>query len=185
LSSVSGVPAESLDASRQIYYQHVRYFRLASLVIILIGLMGTWLGYVKNARWVLFVQFVIAVWAFSLFVLPIAGPILRGQMTVSVAEWAYIAIHQSGLLRSYAESSLIFGLMILALILPVKSVFWPRSWQLESKRPHLRIACVAGLLADVIVCFLWINFRQYEITPAQMNSWQMMPAPPSPPSEKN
>src|SRR5205823_6490551 len=83
-------------------------FPIGILVIILIGLMVTWLGYVKNARWVLFGQFVIAVWAFCLFVLPIAGPILRGQMTVSVAEWAYIAIHQSGLLRSYAEPSLIF-----------------------------------------------------------------------------
>lgn len=88
--------------------QYIHYFGFASLVIIFIGLIVTWVGYIQNARWIWFVQFVIAVWVFCLFVLPIAGPILRGWMTVSVAEWAYIAIHQSGLLRSYAEPSLIF-----------------------------------------------------------------------------
>ena len=116
---------------------------------------------------------------------PIAGPILRGRMTVSVAEWAYIAIHQSGLLRSYAESSLITGLMVLGLILALKSLFWPQPRPLESTHPRVRIACVAGLLTGIIICFFWVNFRQYEITPAQMNSWQMMRAPPPPDSEKN
>jgi hypothetical protein len=188
LTSISRNPAGDLNVWRETALQYMHYFGVASLVLILIGLTITWLGYFNSARWTWWVQFIITLWVFCLFVLPIAGPILRGRIVVTLTEWAYIAIHQSGLFRNYAESFLIFALMLLALIVSATSFFRPQRVPVVSKRPPIRIAYVVGALVGVSALFLWINFRQYEIPPAELNAGRnvmsAVPPPPAPPSEK-
>jgi signal transduction histidine kinase len=175
-----------VDVWRQTALQYISYFGQASLVIIIIGLIVTVLDYFNRSRWAWFVQSLIACWVFILLIVPIAGPILRGRMVFSAAEWFYIAIHQSGTARNAAEFCLIWFLMVLALLLRLKLFVWPKTELTASEYPVRRVAYLAGALVVVVACFLWINFRRYEITPAEMNSGQVMPAPPPPPtSAKN
>ncbi|PYV83339.1 MAG: hypothetical protein DMG93_08905 [Acidobacteria bacterium] len=61
-ASTSAVSAESVDVWQRQSLQYIHYFGFASLMIIFIGLIVTWVGYIQNARWIWFVQFVIAVW---------------------------------------------------------------------------------------------------------------------------
>jgi ABC-type spermidine/putrescine transport system permease subunit II len=56
---------------------------------------------------------VTGVWAFPLFVLPI----FKRTIVLTLPEWLYSAIHQPGAPRIWAESVLIFSLMVVALLL--------------------------------------------------------------------
>jgi hypothetical protein len=72
-------------------------FGVASLVIILIGLIVTWLGYIQRIRWTWFVMFVIAwFWAFPLLVLPL----LTHTIPNTFRELLYNAMYQRGSLES-------------------------------------------------------------------------------------
>ena len=94
---------------------------VASLAIILIGLIVTWTGYVKRVRWTWFVIFVIVfVWAFPLMILPL----LQHSIALTASEWFMGAVKEPGPARAVAEEILIFALMVIALFLPVKSFFF-------------------------------------------------------------
>lgn len=88
------------------------------LANILVGLVVTWMGLIKRIRWSWFVMFII-VWvgAFPSMVLPI----LQHTRAITLTEWGYSALREPGMPRYWAESVLIFTLMVIALILPIKS----------------------------------------------------------------
>ncbi len=91
---------------------------VASLAILFIGLTVTWTGYVKRVRWTWFVMFIIVwIWAFPLMILPQ----LQHPMVPTLAEWLSNALKQPGDPRDSVEEILVFLLMVIALILPMKS----------------------------------------------------------------
>ena len=97
---------------------------IASLAVIVTGLIVTWAGYIRGVRWTWFVMFVIVwVWAFPVLLLPFLLP-WRGVETM--AQSFAGAISESGTERSYAEVVLAFLLMVLALALPVKTLILGR-----------------------------------------------------------
>jgi hypothetical protein len=92
----------------------------ASLANILVGLLVTWMGFVKGIRWTWFVMFIVVlVGAFPILVLP---P-FQHTIAITMAEWAKDALHEPGPPRAWTENVLIFALMVIALILPMKSFF--------------------------------------------------------------
>ncbi|MGA9207705.1 MAG: hypothetical protein WB347_07895, partial [Terriglobales bacterium] len=93
---------------------------VACLATILIGLIVTWTGYIRRVRWAWLVMFVLAwAWAFPLFVLPW----FTAPWVVAFPEVLYSAIYEAGVPRDAVESVLIFLLMVIALLLPIKSFF--------------------------------------------------------------
>jgi hypothetical protein len=91
---------------------------VVSLSLILIGLIVTWTGYVHKVRWTWFVMFIIVWgWAFPLMMWPF------------VTQWGRISFYQlltgalkePGPARDGMEQIVIFVLMLIALVLPVKS----------------------------------------------------------------
>ena len=180
LTTVSQGATEPLDVWRQTALRYISCFGQAALVIILIGLVVTALDYFNRSRWAWLIQALIAAWIFVLLIVPIAGPILRGRMMFSAAEWFYVAIHQSGTARNAAEFCFIWLLMVLALLLRLRSFVWPKTGLTATEQPARRFVYSASALVVVLACFLWINFRRYEISPAEMKSGQDMPVPPPP-----
>jgi hypothetical protein len=90
---------------------------IASLTIIFIGLMVTWAGYANRIRWTWFVMFIIVWgWAFPLLILP-----LFRALSVSVSELFLQSLKEPGIARTAVEEILIFSLMLIALILPIKA----------------------------------------------------------------
>lgn len=160
--------------------QTAHYLGVACLAIILIGLIVVWTGYVQRARSAWFVMFVITwVWAFPLFVMPL----FKGTIVLTLPELLYDAIHETGSPRMWAESVLIFLLMVIALLLPLKSFFLARerSLPIYGPSPKLVVGSVIAVLLMVIALLGWIHLRVYEIPPAALNSWQRLPKPPPPP----
>ncbi|HEV2496048.1 MAG TPA: hypothetical protein VG204_23710 [Terriglobia bacterium] len=104
---------------------------ITSLAIIAMGLIVIWAGYVKGVRWTWLVMFVIVwVWAFPVLILPFSpffnprgwGARFGGiSVTQVLANTFASAIHESGPARDFVEVVLIFLLMVLALVLPVKT----------------------------------------------------------------
>ena len=96
----------------------------ACLANIFVGLVVIWMGLNKRIRWSWFVMFII-VWvgAFPSMVLPI----LQHNRAITLTEWVYSALGEQGMPRTWAESVLIFILMVIALILPIKSFFGRQS----------------------------------------------------------
>jgi hypothetical protein len=102
---------------------------IASLAVILIGLVVTWAGYVKGVRWTWPVMFVIVwVWAFPALILPY---LRRWKGEATNAQLFASTISQGGRGRSFTEIMLAFLLMVVALILPVKTFF--------ARRPRERV----------------------------------------------
>ncbi len=100
---------------------------IASLAIIAIGLVVTWAGYIKGVRWTWFVMFVIVwVWALPVLVVPNFRP-WGGVALISPSAFASMirdSLHAgpfSFIARAILEAVLIFLLMVLALVLPVRT----------------------------------------------------------------
>jgi hypothetical protein len=150
------------------------------LVVILIGLIVIWTGYIKRARPAWLVMFVIVwAWAFPLMVLPL----FKHTLTLSIPEWLNTAIHQPGVARVWAESVLIFLLMVIALLLPIKPFFVIGETQKWSHRPSGQFIgrFVASFVVVVIALAAWIHFSVYEIPLSELSSWKQFPQPPPPP----
>lgn len=97
---------------------------IASLAVILIGLIVTWAGYIKGVRWTWPVMFVIAwVWAFPALILPYLRP-WKGEATN--AQLFASTISQGGRGWSLVEILVAFVLMVVALILPAKTFIMRR-----------------------------------------------------------
>ena len=111
---------EALDAGYRAAAHTMGDFGIACLTILSIGLLVTWTGYVKTVRWAWFVMFIIVwLWAFPILVLPL----FQGTIVVTLREWISLAITKPGEPRAWAGSVLIFALMFIALVLPIKAFF--------------------------------------------------------------
>jgi MFS family permease len=124
------VALQALDAGYQNAAMAIGAFGVASLAIILIGLIVTWAGYAKRLRWTWFVMFIIVcVWAFPVLILPI----LQVRKGILLTEWFQTAIREPSPYRDLAEFVLIFTLMVIALTLPIKAFFFKQ----ENSRTQL------------------------------------------------
>jgi hypothetical protein len=171
-----------LDAGFQAEAQTAHYFGVACLTIILVGLMVLWTGYVNRARSAWLVMFAIAaVWAFPVLVLPL----FQGRMVLTLSEWLYSAISQPGLPRTAAESVLIFSLMVIALLLPIRSFFFTNETDRSAgHRPSLKAisGLVSIILLAAIALFAWIRIGVVYGIPADMlTAARQLPNPPPPP----
>jgi hypothetical protein len=156
-------------------------FGIASLAIIFIGLIVTWVGYVKRVRWAWFVMFIIAwAWAFPVLVLPL----LTHKIGYTFIELLYGSMVQKGFARLAMQSILIFSLMVIALLLPIRSLFFVRGTQqpVHKASPRFKIAFVVFILVIVPALWMWIRFRSYELTPDELRQSMQLVAPPPPPA---
>ena len=174
-----------LDAGFRAEAQTAHYLGIACLVLILIGLIVVWTGYVNRARSAWFVMFAItAGWAFPVFLLPLLLPLFQGRMVLGVSEWLYTAISQPGLPRTAAKLFLIFSFMVIALLLPIRSFFSTNTDDAASHRPSLKTISrfVTVALLTVIALFAWIRVGVVYAIPADMlNAARQLPNPPPPP----
>jgi hypothetical protein len=144
----------------------------ASLAVICIGLIVIRMGYVHRVRWTWLIMFIIAwVWAFPLLVLPILGH----RRSVSLSEWIFSALYQPGSARAWAESVLVFALMAIALLLPLRCFFLPKTPLKPISGGLLGVSAV-GILVVLIAALAWVHTRSYSLTPAELNS-SAIPAP--------
>jgi hypothetical protein len=117
---------QRLDTGFRLYSRLMGSFSIASLAVVLIGLIVTWAGYIKKVRWTWFVMFVIVWgWAFPVLVFPdVVYPVYRGVIVItSFSGMIRAALHEPGLVRGFVQLSVIFVLMVIALVLPMKSFF--------------------------------------------------------------
>jgi hypothetical protein len=99
---------------------------IISLAMIAIGLINIWAGYLQKVRWTWFVLLsLVCGWAFPVMLLPFA---LYLNPNLTLTELISAAFEEPGTPRIFVKSVLIFSVMIVALILPIKSFFWrPRN----------------------------------------------------------
>jgi hypothetical protein len=124
---------------------------------------------------------VVWVWAFPLLVLPL----FESRHTLSIPEWLYTAIYYPGSARIWAELVLIFLLMLVALLLPIRRFLVVREVEEPIYRPSLRLIGLSfvGVLVIIIVLFTWIRLGVlYEIPVSGLNWTQRLPSPPAPPT---
>jgi hypothetical protein len=151
------------------------------LAVILIGLIVIWMGYLKRVCWTWAVMFILVwVWAFPLMVMPILGH----PRSLSIPEWIYTAIYYPGSARAWAESVLLFLVMVIALFIPVKSFFLSG----EGLRPIPELSpkfiggSVVAVLLIMITLSAWVRLSAYEVSPAESTSWQQFPPRLPPPN---
>jgi hypothetical protein len=114
---------ETLDVGYRAAAQTMGSLGVASMAVVLIGLIVTWTGYVKSVRSSWFVMFIVVwLWAFPLILLPFL-PDIKG---IPLAELISRALREPGTSRTSVHSVLIFTLMLIALILPIRSFFGER-----------------------------------------------------------
>jgi hypothetical protein len=122
---------------------------VVSLTTILIGLIVTWMGYFKTVRWTWFVMFALVFgWAY---------PILRIRVFIFNLSLGWIAglvrdaVHSTDphLPRTLLRMMLIFVLMLIALILPIRS--FPKG---STRRPR---QSSLGLLPQGFFCLFAVS----------------------------
>jgi len=176
------VALQAFDAGFRAETETMGDLGIASLAIISIGLIVLWMGYIKRERWTWPVMFIVAwIWAFPLLVLPL----FKGKIVVTFSEWLYSALYHSGFPRTWTESVLIFLLMVIALLLPIRSFLLVREIKEPFNRPSPRLVgfSLMGVLVIVIALFSWIRIGAiYEIPLTELNSTQRLPPPPPPPA---
>ncbi len=178
-SPTDAVALARLDAGFRAQLQAWHYLGIASLAIILIGLIVTWTGYVKRARSAWLVMFVVTwAWAFPLF----AWPYLKGPRVFTLPEWIFNAIYEPGSPRTAAQLVVTVSLMVVALLLPMKSFFLARQEPAPILSRTLVGRSAVTVLLILIAVFVWIHAQVYELTPEQLSFWQAMPPPPPPPA---
>ena len=112
---ISSTPEAGIAQDQIVIPNYDAPIGFASLAVIGIGLIVKWAGYIRGVRWTWFVMFVVVwVWAFPVLLLPSL------QHMAPIKEWLP-EVRESGPARNFVELVLIFLLMVLALILPVKT----------------------------------------------------------------
>ena len=174
---------EMLDPGFRLAAQTMSDLSVVCLAIILIGLIVVWTGYIKRTRSTWLVMFIVVwVWAFPLLALPLFKALSKDRIVLTFSEWLYSAIYQPEPPRIWAESVLIFLLMVIA---PIRSFFLVRETQEPTHRPSLKLIClcVMSVLVVVIALFAWIRVGVlYEIPLTELNSTQRLLSPPPPPT---
>jgi hypothetical protein len=173
----SGGTDARLDAGWQSAAYMAHYLGVACLAIILIGLIVVWTGYVRCSRSAWLVMFVVTwAWAFPTFALPQ----LKGPRVFTLPEWIYNAIHGPWPPRSPAQMGVIFALMVIALLLPIRSFFFASETSTLNQKPSLkrmgRTVVIALLI--LVALFVWVHAQVYEIPLDQLNELFVPPAPP-------
>ena len=164
----------NLDAGVQMAIKASADRGVADLAIILIGLLITWTGYFRRVGWAWFAMLiVVCAWAFPLFMLPYL------PIRIDISEWVYGAIHQSGLLRSAARDVLLFILMVIALVLPIRSFFFPCKPGAQGPSPKLVIGSAVTIAVLAIAFLAYAHLRVYEIQ--DPTHFLTEPPPPPPP----
>jgi len=158
-------------------------FGVASLVIILIGLVVVWTGYAKRSRPAWFVMFVIVwFWVFPVFIRP--SPLVRGYFTVTFPEFFYDAISGPGYATDVVRMILMFFIMVVGLALPMGRFFISRKANepvhLPSKRLAVSLLICTSLAALALYCWLRVGIL-YEIPTKQLYTFLVAPPPPPPP----
>jgi hypothetical protein len=177
-AALSGGKMEESDTWFRAYVGAMNDAASASLVVIAISLIVLWTGYINRARAAWFVMFVVVwAWAFPLLVLPL----LTHRVDLTFSEWLYNAIYQSGPARTWAESVLLFIVMLFALLVPIRSFFARKEVAEPSRRVIL--FSLAGLLLAVVALLVSIHLRVYEIPLNDIFSHRQLPAPPPPPNK--
>jgi len=120
------------DFGLRLYFRGSVALGIASLAIVLIGLIVTWTGFIRRVRWAWFVMFVI-VWGWALPNLVYADvvyPVSRHLLSITDLPAIFLEglIGHAGLPRDFARGfvqlTVIFALMVIALVLPIRSFFW-------------------------------------------------------------
>ena len=102
----------------------IGYKGLFSLTIILIGLIVVWTGYLQMIRWAWTIMFVIMFsWAFPGIILPMITTVAR----LPLSDWSVNSETTKHIVNleliGAGEITILFVLMIIALVLPVKAFF--------------------------------------------------------------
>jgi hypothetical protein len=186
LTSRDQVWLAKLEGDYRLATERVSDLSVVCLAVILIALIVVWSGYVKRVRWTWAVMFVVVwVWAFPLLALPPFKALFTGRMALTFPEWILSAIYESGFLRAEAERVLIFLLMVIALLLPVRSFFFIKETHGPSHKPSPKLIGFYGIsiLAIMLGLFTWVRIGVlYEIPLGESNSAQQLPPPPPPPA---
>jgi hypothetical protein len=114
----------NLDAGYKAAAQCYGELGIAALTIIAIGLLVTWTGFIRRVRSAWFVMFIIVwAWAFPNLVLPL----FLHSVGLTAREWIQSALRSSGPARVWAENVVIFLMMVISLVLPLKAFFMSTS----------------------------------------------------------
>ncbi len=179
LEGYSSTTSEAQDLCCGLYYHTMGDLGVASLAIIFVALIVTWAGYAKCLRSAWLAMFVVvSVWAFPLLALPL----FKHSLALTFSELLYGALHGFPYPRIWVKRILIFSLMMIALLLPIKSFFVITGIREPSRRlsPRLIGFSVVGILVVGIALLAWIDLRPYEIPSAQLTGLLVAPAPPPP-----
>jgi hypothetical protein len=171
------------DAAVQLELYADHYFGVASLAIILIGLIVVWTGYAKRSRPAWFVMFVIVwFWAFPVFILP--SPLIRGYLILTFPEFFYDAISGPGMATQVVRTILMFFIMVVGLALPMGRFFIARKANEPVHLPSRRLAVslLIGIPVTALALYCWLRVGVvYELPTAQLNTFLVAPPPPPPP----
>jgi len=174
--------SEANDLSLPLFLHTMGDLGVASIAIILVALIVTWAGYAKCLRSAWFAMFIVVWgWAFPLLALPL----FKNSFALTFTELLYGALHGFRYPRIWVKEILIFSLMVVALLLPIKSFFVLRGIREPSRRfsPRLMAFFVVGILVVGIALLVWIDFRTYEIPSAQLFTFLVPPPPPPSPAQ--
>ena len=184
-NALAGRELATLDAGFRAEAQTAHDLGIACLVIILIGAIVIWTGYVKRARSGWLVMFIVVwFWAFPLFILPLASALVHGRIVLTFSETLYDAISEGAGPRSAAESVMIFSLMVIALLLPIRGLFGDIAVERPIPRPSAKLVgfSAIGVLLIMIMLYVWVRVGVlYEIPASELSSTQRLPSPPPPP----
>jgi hypothetical protein len=112
--------SEVNDPSLPLFLHTMGDLGVASIAIILVALIVTWAGYAKCLRSAWFAMFIVVWgWAFPLLALPL----FRNSFALTFSELLYGALHGYRYPRFWVKGILIFSLMVIALLSPIKSFF--------------------------------------------------------------
>jgi hypothetical protein len=171
------------DAAVQLELYADHYFGVASLAIILIGLIVVWTGYAKRSRPAWFVMFVIVwFWVFPVFILP--SPLIRGYLILTFPEFFYDAISGPGMATQVVRTILMFFIMVVGLALPMGRFFIARKANEPVHLPSRRLAVslLIGIPVTALALYCWLRVGVvYELPTAQLNTFLVAPPPPPPP----
>jgi len=171
------------DAAVQLELYADHYFGVASLAIILIGLIVVWTGYAKRSRPAWFVMFVIVwFWVFPVFILP--SPLIRGYLILTFPEFFYDAISGPGMATQVVKTILMFFIMVVGLALPMGRFFIARKANEPVHLPSRRLAVslLIGIPVTALALYCWLRVGVvYELPTAQLNTFLVAPPPPPPP----
>jgi hypothetical protein len=160
---------------------------IASLAVVLIGLIVLWTGYIKRSRPAWFVMCVVAwLWAYPLFISRVVVPLIRRESGFTLPEWLYSAMLGWEIPRMVVSLALVFSLILIALVLPLRRIFGNRQVERPVYRPSAKVVVFSLIGVPVAMTALWIWLDVgvlYELPTPQLMTFLVAPPPPPPPPQ--